>query len=159
VSLEDLVVEVEQVVPAPRDAVFALLSDPERTAGLGPEVTTCSWTSDERGVGATFTGTNVVGDFSWTVPCTVVAHDPPREFGWLVGDPAQPSATWTYLLSDDPAGTHVLQRFAHGPGRTFLRRAVTADPDRYDELVAERTASLQAGMRAVLTAVGEQLQG
>lgn len=152
-----MVVEVEELLPAAPDAVFAVLSDPPRTAGLGPETHACTWAGEERGVGAVFTGSNRLGELEYDVPCTVVAHEPPTRFAWTVGDPAQPSATWTYELAPADGGTRVVQRFEHGPGRTFLRRAVTAEPERYDELVAERGAMIADGMRQVLQGVGRLL--
>lgn len=150
VVLEEVAVEVTELLPASPDDVYALLTDVERMGGLGPENTRSQWESDERGVGAVFRGWNVLQGRAYDVPCTVVAADPPRCFAWVVGDPALPSTTWSYDLVGVDGGTRVTQRFRHGPGRSFLRRAIAAEPGRAAELVAARTAQLEAGMRSTL---------
>ena len=148
-----MVVEVEEVLPGTPDAVWAVLTDVERLGGLGPENARNAWHGPERGVGAVFWGTNARGDREWTVPCTVTAWDPGRRFGYDVGDPASPSASWVCALEPVDGGTRVVQRFVHGPGPTFLRRAVDKHPEREEELVAGRAEELAAGMRSVLRAV------
>ena len=150
VALEDVAVEVSELLPAPAAEVYALLTDVERMGGLGPENTRSAWESGDRGVGAVFRGWNVLQGHAYDVPCTVVTADPPRAFAWVVGDTALPSATWAYDLVEDGGGTRVMQRFQHGPGRTFLRRAVAAEPERAAELVAQRLAQIETGMRATL---------
>lgn len=157
--LEDLVVEVREVLPAAPAEAFALLTDVERMAGLGPEHEHAAWQGDARGVGAVFVGRNRMGERTWEVPCTVTAHEPPARFAWDVGDPATPSAHWSYDLSPHADGTLVVQRFAHGPGFTFLRRAVDKHPERAAETVAGRAAQLEQNMRAVLQAAARVLSG
>lgn len=158
VVLEDVTVEVSELLPAPPEEVYALLTDVAQMGGLGPENTRSEWESADRGVGAVFRGWNVLAGNAYDVPCTVVTADPPQAFGWAVGDPALPSATWSYVLVEDGAGTRVTQRFQHGPGRTFLRRAVKAEPERAAELVAERTAQIESGMRTTLQAAAALLR-
>jgi hypothetical protein len=93
VRLAEMVVEVEDVLPCPPEAAWALLTDVERTAGLGPENVRSTWDSGDRGVGARFTGENRrEGIGEWSVPCTVVAWEPGRRFAWVTGDPGSPSA-------------------------------------------------------------------
>lgn len=157
-SVDGAVAQVEVVLDAPPERVFALLTDVERTGGLGPENARNVWESDARGVGAVFRGTNDRDGRVWEVPCSVVEHVPPSRFAYAVGDPARPSATWSYDLAPVTGGTRVVQRFVHGPGMTYLRRAVEKHPDREAELVAGRLAELERGMRATLQAVGALLQ-
>jgi uncharacterized protein YndB with AHSA1/START domain len=123
VVLEDVAVEVNELLPAPPHEVWALLTDVGRMGGLGPENTRSQWESPDRGVGAVFRGWNELGGLAYDVPCTVVAWDPPRAFGYAVGDPALPSAAWSYDLVEAEGGTRVTQRFQHGPGRTTLQAA------------------------------------
>ena len=158
VVLEHVAVEVSELLPAPPDEVYTLLTDVARMGGLGPENTRSEWESEDRGVGAVFRGWNVLQGNAYDVPCTVVAADPPRAFAWAVGDPALPSATWSYDLVEDGGGTRVTQRFQHGPGRTSLRRAVSAEPERAAELVAQRVAQIEAGMRTTLQAAAALLR-
>jgi hypothetical protein len=82
----------------------------------------------------------------------VVVCERPSRFGWLVGLSDQPSSYWTYEIRPDGDGTSVTQRFEHGPGFTFLRRAVDKFPDRAAELIAGRAAELEANMTAALKA-------
>lgn len=158
VVLEDVSVEVSELLPAPPQEVYDLLTDVARLGGLGPENTRSEWESDARGAGAVFRGWNVLGGRSYDVPCTVVTADPPRAFAYAVGDPALPSATWSYELVETVGGTRVTQRFQHGPGPTFLRRAVAAEPGRAADLVAERSAQVERGMRTVLQAAAGLLR-
>ncbi len=158
VVLEEVAVEVSELLPAGPEEVYALLTDVERMGGLGPENTRSEWESDDRGAGAVFRGWNVLQGRAYDLPCTVTTADPPRAFAWAVGDPSLPSATWAYDLVEQGGGTRVTQRFQHGPGRTFLRRAVAAEPERAAELVAERVAQIEAGMRTTLQAAAALLR-
>ena len=56
-------VEVSHYFNAPIEAVWALLSDVERMAGLGPEHVEAHWLGQEIGVGAQFSGRNRRGDW------------------------------------------------------------------------------------------------
>ena len=152
-----MTVVVVEVLPAPPAQVFDLLADVERTAGLGPETVRAQWQSDARGVGADFRGWNVRGELAWDVPCRVVARDPPRRFAWTTGLVEQPSALWTYDLAEVEGGTQVTQTFRHGPGHTYLRRAVDKHPKRAEEFVAGRAGDLERGMRATLRAAADLL--
>lgn len=158
VVLEEVAVEVSELLPALPVEVYGLLTDVARMGGLGPENTRSEWESDDRGVGAVFRGWNTLQGNAYDVPCTVVTADPPRAFAWVVGDTSLPSATWSYVLVEDGGGTRVTQRFQHGPGRTFLRRAVTAEPERAAELVAQRLAQIETGMRSTLQAAAAVLR-
>ena len=152
-----LQVEVTELLPAPPDRVFALLTDVERMAGLGPEHTGAVWVGDDRGVGAVFVGTNQLGGRTWEVPCRVTELEPPARFGWEVGDPELPTATWSYDLTPTDGGTRVVHRFVHGPGRSFLRAVVDKHPDRAELLVAGRAQQLAANVRASLRAAAALL--
>jgi uncharacterized protein YndB with AHSA1/START domain len=149
VDLSQLTVEVEHRFAAPPAAVFALLTDVERMAGLGPEHQTARWTDRGR---TRFTGVNQLGDLQWEVTCVVVENEPPRAFGWTVGEPGEQSSTWSYALVPDGDGTLVTQRFAHGPGMTYLRQLCEAKPERAEVYVARRSADLRSNMLAVLSA-------
>lgn len=157
-TLEDLVVEVSVALMAPPDQAFALLSDVERMAGLGPEHVAATWDGEARGLGARWTGRNRRGEREWEVPCEVVGYDPPRLFAWRVGDPEAPTALWSYELAPSPGGTTVVQRFRHGSGWSFLRRAVEKYPERAEELIAGRAEELEQNMRTVLVEAGRLLE-
>ncbi len=146
----------------PQD-VFALLTDVERMAGLGPEHCLARWLTESRETGARFQGINRIGAFKWDVPCTVTAFARPQRFGWTVGDPDRPSSTWTYTLEATNGGagdaTAVTQTFEHGPGDSFVRRAVAVAPAAASVIIAARTRQLRHNMNATLHQVELQLIG
>ena len=148
-DLDDMQVEVEHRFDAPPDDVFAVLTDVERMAGLGPEHQTAQWLDEER---TRFSGTNLMGDRTWEVTCHVLVSEPPYRFGWTVGDAEAPSSTWSYDLAADGEGTLVRQRFVLGPGRSFLRHAIGKEPDKAEQYVDGRAAQLRADMLNVLAA-------
>ena len=149
-ALEEMHVEVQVHLDAPPEQVFALLSDVERMAGLGPEHAEARWVDGGPAAGAAFVGRNVREGREWELPCRVTAYDPPRRFAWDVGDDAAPTAYWSYDLVADGSGTRVTQVMRHGPGFSFLRKYVERYPDRADELVEHRSRELEANMRTVL---------
>jgi uncharacterized protein YndB with AHSA1/START domain len=151
-DVDEMVVEVTQRFAAPPVRVWDLLSDVERMAGLGPEHVEAHWEDPGPALGARFSGRNVREGRDWAVGCRVVACDRPSRFGWIVGNPAEPSAEWLYELASDGDGTLVTQRFRHGPGFSYLRRQAEKYPDRAAQVVADRATELAANMRAALTA-------
>jgi hypothetical protein len=154
-GLLDMVVEVEHRFAAAPEQVFALLSDVEAMAGLGPEHEQAIWTDASR---TAFTGRNRMGDAVWEVPCFVVEDSAPTRFAWTVGPVSSPSATWSYDLWPDGDGTLVRQRFAHGPGPTYLRGYVEQHPDRAERAIAGRAEMLRANMLTVLAAADARLR-
>ena len=150
-------VTVQRTIPGRRADVFALLTDVERMAGLGPEHCLARWLDDSREVGARFQGTNRIGAFKWEVLCTVTTFLRPHHFGWTVGDPDQPSSTWTYTLETTAGGagdsTTVTQTFEHGPGDSFVRRAVERAPAAASLVMATRGRQLRHNMSATFDGV------
>ena len=73
-------------------------------------------------IGAQFLGVNIhpaVGQ--WTSRSQIVILDPPRRFGWVVGDPETPSADWTFEVNPAPSGTELCFTARIGPGRPGCR--------------------------------------
>ena len=58
------------------EAVWALLTDVERMAGLGPEHFRARWLTSGPAVGARFEGWNRIGEREWDVTCVVTACRP-----------------------------------------------------------------------------------
>jgi uncharacterized protein YndB with AHSA1/START domain len=156
-------ITVRKTIARPPKDVFALLADVERMAGLGPEHCLARWLTESREAGARFKGINRIGVFRWEVLCTVTAFLRPQRFGWTVGDPDEPSSTWTYQLEATNGGagdaTTVTQTFEHGPGDSFVRRAVELAPAAADVVIAGRTRQLRHNMNATLHRVELQLVG
>jgi len=156
-------VTVRKTIARPPQDIFALLIDVERMAGLGPEHCLARWLTESRETGARFQGINRIGVFKWEVPCTVTVFALPQRFGWTVGDPHHPSSTWTYTLEATNRGagdaTTVTQTFEHGPGDSFVRRAVELAPAAANVIIAARTRQLRHNMNATLQQVAVQLMG
>ncbi len=148
--VSDMHVEVSHRFDAPVEEVWRLLSDVEKMAGLGPEHVEAAWTSEGRGVGATFIGRNRRDDFDWEVPCYVVECDPPRHFAWTVLEPENPSSRWSYSLSPDSGGTIVVQRFEHGPNYSFIRLWAEERPAEAAKIVESRAETLASDMQSTL---------
>lgn len=162
VDLGHMVVQVAHTFDAPIGRVWALLTDVERMAGLGPEHHSAVWIARPDGqlptngtgpvVGDRFAGSNRRGEFEWEVTCHITEWQPPSRCTWTVLDPAQPSSTWTYELSEDAGVTRVTQTFRHGPGPSFVRAAVERDPAGAEAVVAGRSDMLRTNMIETLRA-------
>src|SRR3954462_15447666 len=77
--------------------VWSLVSDINLPAQFSNEFIGAAWTSDARGVGATFIGRNqhpAIGE--WSIPCFVEACAELRSFGWSTVDAANPGARWRF---------------------------------------------------------------
>jgi uncharacterized protein YndB with AHSA1/START domain len=157
VDLSEMVVEVTQWFPAPIAAVWALLSDVERMAGLGPEHVEAHWLDPGPMVGSRFTGKNCRDGFEWEVPCHITECDPPLRLTWTVLEPENPSSVWSYTLAPDGEGTSVVQRFHHGPNCSFIRLWADEQPERASEIVRVRMDGLRADMMATLANAARQL--
>lgn len=160
-----LSVEASYRFAAGPEEVWALLTDVERMAGLGPEHEHARWTTRADparvSVGDVFVGRNRIGEREWELPCTILAADAPRHLAWAVLSVEEPSSTWTYDLTPDgdgdAPGTVVVQRFRHGPGFSYLRAAVEARPERAEEILAGRARTLRTNMGATLAAAAQLL--
>lgn len=149
--LVSMAVKVTASFDAPIDEVWALLSDVERMAGLGPEHVAAAWDTDGPAEGARFTGINRRGAFEWQVPCVITVCEPPTLIEWTVGEAPTQSSTWSYGLEEGPDGTTVVvQRFRHGPGFSFVRMSIERAPEDGPAIVDARCASLRSGMAATL---------
>lgn len=157
-GLDSMAVEVTATFDAPIEAVWSILSDVERMAGLGPEHYAARWDTPGPATGARFTGRNRIGDFDWEVPCLVTACRPPEFIEWTVGTAPDHSSTWSYQLRRMPGnGTTVVQRFEHGPGFSYVRQRIDADPRGAASIIERRSATLRANMETTLAAVAPLL--
>jgi len=157
VDLSEMVVEVTQWFTAPISEVWALLSNVERMAGLGPEHVEAHWLDPGPMVGARFTGKNCRDGFEWEVPCHIIECDPPLRLTWTVLEPENPSSVWSYSLTPEREGTSVVQRFCHGPNYSFIRLWAEEQPERAAEIVRVRMDGLRADMKATLVNAARQL--
>ncbi|MBV9660068.1 MAG: SRPBCC family protein [Acidimicrobiales bacterium] len=114
-QIEDLHAEGSTVIAAPADDLYAFISDMPRMGEVSPVCVGGRWESDERGVGATFVGSNVTPQRSWEARMRVAVADAPHEFAWdNMGGMESPlplegegSARWTYRFTPVEGGTRV----------------------------------------------------
>ena len=111
---------------------------------------------DSPRLGARFTGLNrhrAVGE--WTTTSTIVAFDPPRTFGWVVGDPRNPSATWQFDLQSEGDDCVLSYTASIGPGPSGVTMLIDRQPDRAEAIIANRIAELSAAMTDTLAGIKE----
>ncbi|MFK8024854.1 MAG: hypothetical protein AB8G26_12920, partial [Ilumatobacter sp.] len=65
------------------------------------------WNGDERGLGATFTGHNKLGDMEWSIENHVTAYSEGRVFEWSTVDPESPGGRWRFEIVDQGAGSRL----------------------------------------------------
>lgn len=147
-------VEVETVVAAPVDRVWSLVSDIDLPARFSSEFLGARWLDDGPRVGARFAGRNrhdAIGE--WETTCFVARYEPPVVFEWAVGDLADPSARWWFVLAEEAGGTRVRQGMRMGPARSGLSVAIDAMPDKEERIVARRLSEHEGNMRATLEGI------
>jgi uncharacterized protein YndB with AHSA1/START domain len=115
-------------VDAPPERVWQLVSDVTNTGRFSPETFEAEWLDGSTGpeVGARFRGhvrRNQKGPTYWT-KCTVVANDPGRAFGFVVGTEKNHAITWSYRFEPAGGGTDVTESYELAPG--FPMRAYWA---------------------------------
>jgi hypothetical protein len=114
-DLNDLQASASIVIAAPPDKLYEFIADMPRIGEISPECIGGEWEGDARGVGATFVGSNVIGENSWQARMRVAVADPSRQFAWenmgavaseATNDGA-PNARWTYTFTPIAGGTEV----------------------------------------------------
>lgn len=142
--------------------VWELVTDITLMPRFSPELQRVEWAggADGPSLGARFSGVNrnpAIGE--WTTMSTVIEFEPPRVFGWAVGDPQNPAATWRFDIEPAPAGSVVRYTAQIGPGRSGLTVLVDREPARAAEIVARRLADLSAAMSATLAGIAAIAEG
>ena len=99
-------VAVEQVVAAPPERVWDLISDVTRMGDWSPEAIGGTWVkgASRPAVGAKFKGRNKHGKRSWSTSCTVTDAEPGRCFGFDVDAGPLGVANWSYTIDPNPDG-------------------------------------------------------
>lgn len=147
----------ETGISAPVDAVWRLVTDITLMPRFSTELQRVRWADgfDAPGLGVSFTGDNrnpAVGE--WTTTSTIVEFDPPRIFGWAVGDPRNPAATWRFEIIPDAGVASTVRYTAQiGPGPSGVTMLIERQPDRAEAIVAGRIDQLSAAMAVTLAAI------
>ena len=151
-------VAVAAYIDAPPERVWMLVSDINLMPRLSTELQEVEWLDGAAGpaVGRRFRGRNTHRALgSWETVSTIVTCDAPREFGWVVGDPGGPAASWRFTLRPEGPGT-VLEQWARlGPGRSGLNLAIDARPENEQKIVFVRLREWEAGFTANLATIKE----
>jgi uncharacterized protein YndB with AHSA1/START domain len=175
----DWVVEASVLVNASPEDVWRLVTDMERMSEFSPECVRVAWTEgNPPEVGARFVGTNrwtidrvppelrqgLPDDwtFEWSLPCEVVRSEPPHAFAYVVGDrfDGSPSTEWSFEIEARHGGSRLTERMRHLPnGRSFNRTEADANPERAQQIVGERDATLKADVQLTLEAMRSMLEG
>ncbi len=109
--------EVETVVAATPDRVYALLADVTRIGERSPECHTATWLGDAvpGTTGARFRGENRSGRARWSRVCEVLEATPGVAFAYRTvpeRDPSRRDSTvWSYRLAAVPGGTRVAHAY------------------------------------------------
>jgi uncharacterized protein YndB with AHSA1/START domain len=146
--------EVEVVVDAPLERVWALVIDIDLPARFSPELVGAEWLDEGPALSARFVGRSrheALGE--WETTSWVTRYDPPRSFGWAVSDPDEPSATWWFELEQEEAGVRLRQRARMGPAPSGLSIAIAAMPEKEERIVARRLQEFERGMQATLDGI------
>lgn len=149
-------VVVSADIAASPQRVWDVVSDITLMPRWSSELLSANWTDgfDGPALGARFVGRNrhpAVGE--WTTLSEVVVYDPPRRFGWAVGDPENPAATWTFELHATPAGTTLSYAARIGPGPSGVRMLIAREPGRAQAIIDNRLDQFRAAMAATLAGI------
>jgi ligand-binding SRPBCC domain-containing protein len=149
-------------IDAPTEEVWKLITDVHRMVEFSPELVAVDWLGEPAAPepGARFAGRSRIGGFEWTRNCTIVEARVPKLFTYEVYDEADEAAQsrWSFEVTAEGEGTILRQRFSHAPaGRSTIRLMAEAEPDRAEEIVAERAEMLQEAMRRTLESMRDAL--
>jgi hypothetical protein len=143
---------------APLQRVWDIVSDIEVMPRFSTELYEVHWANGfhEPGLGAKFLGRNrnrAIGE--WTTVSQIVAFDPPRAFGWAVGDPENPAATWQFDLRPITQGTRLEYTARIGPGPSGVTMLIERSPERAQQIIEGRRAQFRAAVAATLAGIRE----
>jgi uncharacterized protein YndB with AHSA1/START domain len=148
-------------IDAPPERVWGMVSDIFLMPQLSSELQAVAWLDGVTGpaVGHRFTGRNAhpaMGE--WETVSTVTECDPPHRFAWVVGDPADPSATWRFTLKPAGPGTLLKQWYQMGPARSGLNIAIDAMPDKEAKIVFVRLREHETAMKHNLEVIKDRAE-
>lgn len=155
-------VAVGRVISAPVETVWALIADIALMPRFSTELQHVEWAEgfDTPAIGARFNGANRhprVGE--WTTTSTIVQYDPPRVFGWAVGDPQNPAATWQFELATAENACSLRYTARIGPGPSGVTMLIERQPDRAAQIITDRLAALSCAMADTLAGVAALAEG
>lgn len=149
-------------IAVPPHQVWPLITDISLLPRFSTELQDVTWVEDCEGpaLGARFIGRNqnpVVGE--WTTTSQVVEFDPPRVFGWAVGNPESPAATWRFTLTGNATGSRLGYRSRLGPGPSGVTMLIGRQPERAQQIITARLGQFRTNMMATLTGIRDIAEG
>jgi uncharacterized protein YndB with AHSA1/START domain len=140
--------EVEVVVDAPPEAVWAVLADVTRIGEWSHECRGAEWLNGAREAaqGVRFRGRNRAGVLvRWARVCVFRAVDPPRELVWeTIGPPLMRDASlWRVRLDPVDGGTRIRQEFRILSMAAWADRVVAAVIPAHRDRIAALAADLR----------------
>jgi uncharacterized protein YndB with AHSA1/START domain len=149
--------ETDVYIAAPPERVWPLVCEITTPSRFKTELQEAVWAADAGDapcLGARFTGRNFhPARGGWETTSTIVAFDIGRRFGWAVGDPEHPAATWRFELSPEDDGTRLRYWARMGPGPSGLTPAIEKMPDKEERIIARRLEEWQANMAATVAGI------
>lgn len=148
--------EAALTIAASPDVVWALVTDIQLPARFSSEFRGAEWLDGATApsTGARFVGRNhhpAIGE--WETVSTICDHEPGHRFGWKVGDPDNPSATWRFIVEPHGTGTKLTQWMRMGPAPSGINLAIDAMPDKESKILHRRLAEHRANLEATLAGI------
>ena len=147
-------VAVSTVIAASPADVWSKVIDINVASQFSQEFDGADWLDNATpGEGAQFEGRNHRGERAWTTVSTVTAFVPERLFTYVVGHVEVPLAIWSYQIHPEGDQTRLTFVATVGLGESGLSRAVEANPDDADAIIAGRLALWQTNMAATVAGI------
>ena len=146
--------QVDVVVQAPAERVWALITDVNLPARFSNEFRGVEWIDDGPAMDAHFRGRSehpAIGQ--WETTCVVTRFEVNRVFEWAVGDADHASAKWRFEIEPDAGGVRLTQWCQIGPAPSGLTPAILAMPDKEERIVARRLDEFRANMQATIDGI------
>ena len=147
---QGVVTEVD-IEASPRK-VWPFVSDISFPAGVSDELQAAEWDSDERGLGATFTGHNRLGDREWSLQNHVTAYEDGRIFEWATVDPNNPGGRWRFEIMDQGVGSRLRFSMEIGTDNNLLV-GFAAEADNPVAVLNGRRKQIRINMQATCDAI------
>jgi hypothetical protein len=143
-------------VLAPPEAIWRVVTDIQLPARFSDEFQGADWLDgvSAPALGARFVGRNAHPAMGgWETTSTIVEFDPPRRFGWAVGDPDDPAARWRFVLAPVDGGTQLSQWMQMGPARSGINLAIDRMPEKESRILERRLGEHRANMQRTLDGI------
>jgi uncharacterized protein YndB with AHSA1/START domain len=153
-------VETSVTIDAPPERVWSVITDINFPAYFSDEFQGAEWIDDGPALRARFVGRNshpIAGE--WETTCTVETFEPMSSFGYVVGNPEEPSARWRFDLAPTPEGVRLTMRAQMGPGRSGVTYFIHKHPELEEEIVANRLGEWRINMEATLNGIKTWTEG